>query len=398
MVKMSLPSSKNQASSCSTEFNNLKQDLSTIRDAVNKVQELDIDGKAAQQAKAYASKVAGPFISKVNDLLDTMENDIKKLPNKYESMVDNKSWSSDELEEKINSCNKEIMIADLTIAGVSAFMATPGQNDNDMKKCLNSAEKSKENAKSKKAKYEKILEHLKQFDVDSVTIFNNVKDINVAVKQGAGVISKASDYKMPSAKELKWEKTKCPKDSFKKVKVDDDNPIEKFGDFIGSIGGGMEDSEKYRKHGKGFEKTAKVLKRCSKEGALDDVLNTVAKVSPKVEKIFKGVPEAGFIFALEDATVDFYKRKELGESNTEALERTVLSQSVQVFGGDIAGMITGLQGAAYGALGGFAVTAAGGGEGAVPGAVIGGVTAYTAGSIYFQEKAEEKLDSDIESN
>ena len=190
MVKMSLPSSKNQTSSCSTEFNNLKQDLSTIRDAVNKVQELDIDGKAAQQAKAYASKVAGPFISKVNDLLDTMENDIKKLPNKYESMVDNKSWSSDELEEKINSCNKEIMMADLTIAGVSAFMATPGQNDNDMKKCLNSAEKSKENAKSKKAKYEKILEHLKQFDVDSVTIFNNVKDINVAVKQGAGVFSK----------------------------------------------------------------------------------------------------------------------------------------------------------------------------------------------------------------
>ena len=54
MVKMSLPSSKNQASSCSTEFNNLKQDLSTIRDAVNKVQELDIDGKAAQQAIALA--------------------------------------------------------------------------------------------------------------------------------------------------------------------------------------------------------------------------------------------------------------------------------------------------------------------------------------------------------
>lgn len=393
MVKMSLPNSKSQASSCSAEFNNLKQNLSTIRDAVNTVQGLDIDGKAAQQAKAYASKVAGPFISKVNDLLDTMENDIKELPSKYESMVDNKSWSSDELEEKINSCNKEIMMADLTIAGVSTFMAFPGQNDNDMKKCLNSAEKSKENAKSKKAKYKKILEHLKQFDVDSVTIFNNVKDINTAVNQGAGVISKASNYKMPSAKDLKWKKTERPKDSFKKVKIDDSNPIEDFGDFPSKIGGGMKGAQKYKKFGKGFEKTSKVLKKFSKEGIIDDALNVVSKISPKI----KVVPGAGIMVAIADGAKDFSKRKELGQSTSEALGRTVISQVVQTFGSEGVGILAGLQGAAYGALGGFIATAPAGGEGAAPGVVIGGVTGYTTASIAFQQKAEEKLDSDIES-
>lgn len=393
MVKMSLSTSKNQASSCSKEFNNLKQNLSTIRDAVNTVQGLDIDGKAAQQAKAYASKVAGPFISKVSDLLDIMESDIKKLPSKYESMVDNKSWSSDELEEKINSCNKEIAMADLTIAGVSTFMATPGQNDSDMKKCLSSAEKSKGNAKSKKAKYKKILEHLKQFDVDSVTIFNNIKDINIAVKQGAGVISKASSYKMPSSKDLEWEKTKHPKDSFKKVKIDDSNPIEDFGDFLGDIGETMQDEAKYKKHGKGFERTAKILKRCSKEGALNDVLESVAKVSPKVEKFLKVAPGASIIVATYDGYKDFNKRKELGESGTEAFNRTLKSQLDQTVVSEFVGVEAGLQGAVVGAIAGLP----GGEAGSAVGIVWGGAVAYTGSSMAYQHLAEKKDDSDIES-
>lgn len=393
MVKMSLPSSKNQASSCSTEFNNLKQDLSTIRDAVNKVQELDIDGKAAQQAKAYASKVAGPFISKVSEFLDTMEDDIKELPSKYESMVDHKSWSSDELEEKIKSCDKEIAMSSLTIAGISAFMATPGQNDSDMKKCLNSAQDAQKNAESKKAKYEKILEHLKQFDVDSVTIFNNVKDINVAVKQGAGVISEANDYKMPSAKELNWEKTKRPKkDSFKKVKIDD-NPIEDLGDFVGSIGEGMEDEAKYKKHGKGFERTAKILKRCSKEGALDDALNAVAKISPKLKRFLKLVPAASIGVTIFDGFRDFNKRKELGESNTEAFDRTLKSQLDQTVVSEFVGVEAGLQGAVAGAIAGLP----GGEAGSGIGIVCGGLTTYIGSSMAYQSWAEKKDDSDIES-
>lgn len=207
-----------------------------------------------------------------------------------------------------------------------------------------------------------------------------MKDIKNAVIQGSKTVSKAKNFSIPSAKDLEWKNVTPKKDSFKKVKLEESNPIEDCCNFFNKIGEGMEKAEEmtYIKMGEGFDTIAKALKISSIEGLADEAVNCVSKFSPAVEKISKSVPVVSLMAAGVDGAQDFQKRKELGQSTTEALERTVISQVVQVAGSECVGAIAGLQGA-------------------VPGMVIGGVAAYGASSIAFQNWAEQKLDSDIES-
>lgn len=105
------------------------------------------------------------------------------------------------------------------------------------------------------------------------------------------------------------------------------------------------------------------------------------------------VPAASIGVTIFDGFRDFNKRKELGESNTEAFDRTLKSQLDQTVVSEFVGVEAGLQGAVAGAIAGLP----GGEAGSGIGIVCGGLTTYIGSSMAYQSWAEKKDDSDIES-
>lgn len=394
MVKMNLPASEKQSSSCSSACNSAMSGLQNVGSSVGAVTGLDIQGAAATSAKNYAERVAGQLVNQTAQLLQVIQHDVAELPARYKSMVDrNKSWSTEELNKKISECDEEIFKAECDAGKARVKMLNPMANHAALESYIRNAHKAKANARSKKRKYQKKLRNLDVFNSSSATIFANVHKLSVAVGKGASVVKGAKTFAIPHKDDLKWTKVKAKADTFHIVEPKEHtNCVEEFCKSVSKIGSCYHKLTK--RFGRDFLKVSK---------GMDEFLNSTrffefeegVKAVLEDRGLDQWVPAVGIAVIALSSYQDYEKRRSIGESPFEAAKRTFVSQVAQIAYSDAGGIEGALLLAPAGAAAGAGVTAPVDCVGALPGLGLGALAGVSVGSMYGQNVAIHKYNSDI---
>ncbi|MBU3851962.1 MAG: hypothetical protein H9901_04615, partial [Candidatus Paralactobacillus gallistercoris] len=153
MTKMNLGNSQQQANSCYEYCQNLTSQLSDLTTVTSVIDSSPFEGTAARQVKNFVSSVYVPFLKAAILLTSAIGTDVKKLPTKYESAVANKSYSSEELQRKIDELTARIH------AEQSMLDTLAKHHDTDHSHFVSD---TKHDVQARKAAYESQLEKYKR--------------------------------------------------------------------------------------------------------------------------------------------------------------------------------------------------------------------------------------------
>lgn len=202
MTKMNLGNSQQQANSCYEYCQNLTSQLSDLTTVTSVIDSSPFEGTAARQVKNFVSSVYVPFLKAAILLTSAIGTDVKKLPTKYESAVANKSYSSEELQRKIDELTARIH------AEQSMLDTLAKHHDTDHSHFVSD---TKHDVQARKAAYESQLEKYKRllrkfeaFDRSSPQLFSDIASLKSAVQQGAQQVKqcRVSGFAVPA--DLGW--------------------------------------------------------------------------------------------------------------------------------------------------------------------------------------------------
>ena len=206
MTKVDLDALRSQAESFSNAASAVGESLSGVSAAVGGIAGIGLSGAAATAAAASAASKVKPLYKMASNIFKTVGNAISKLPDEYVAQVDGKSWSSEELEQKIQECEAHIKRFESIEKKGKKEHASKGA-----KKAAKGAAKEIELYEKKKEHYEKILRKLEAFDAASAGFFEGTTAIIAPVMSfcsaiGKGYDSKSNKFTLPSKDKIeKWE-------------------------------------------------------------------------------------------------------------------------------------------------------------------------------------------------
>lgn len=353
MTKMSLEGSKKQASSCEKGCKQLNEELSSLTSTINQLNSAsELQGAAARSAKSFASATVIPYLNKAQSFLDAISISVNNFTKGYESEVDTKSWSEQELEEKINKFNEEMSV---NSGLLTALAAISGKGKDDFiksaaKSATDEIEKNNESLQKCKNYYQKILDDFRKFDKSSSKYFDGLSDFSSALSKGkrcivtgyAGFTPGGNSYKQYSSQDLNWENEgTVPKPVEGKVKHSKapKGPQMPWDEWLAAAHAPLKAAsdyfkkkeKKYSKHADnlkhkvykyGTQKKQGLYRRAEKNwgDTLDKVKKTkAAKVVLKPIEVITGAAASVQYYK------DYKKRKKIGESNLEAYGRTATS-------------------------------------------------------------------------
>lgn len=206
MTKVDLDALQSQAESFSNVASMVGESLSSVSAAVGGITGIDLSGAAATAAVSSAASKVKPLYKIASNVFKTVGNAISKLPDEYVAQVDGKSWSSEELEQKIQECETYIKKFESIEKKGKKEHASKGA-----KSAAKGAAKEIKAYEKKKEHYEKILRKLENFDIASAGFFEGTIAIIAPVMSFCSAIDKGYDSKsnkftLPSKDKIeKWE-------------------------------------------------------------------------------------------------------------------------------------------------------------------------------------------------
>lgn len=350
MTKMSLGESKKQASSCEKGCKQLNEELSSLTSTVNQLNSAsELQGAAARSAKSFASATVIPYLNKAQSFLDAISISVNNFTKGYESEVDTKSWSEEELEEKINKFNEEMSVNSGLLTALAAI-SEKGKVD-FVKSAADKIEKNNESLQKCKNYYQKILDDFRKFDKSSSKYFDGLSDFSSALNKGkrcivtgyAGFTPGGNSYKQYSPQDLNWENegtvpkpvegkikhSKAPKGpqmpSWDEWLAAAHAPLKAASDYF------KKKEKKYSKHADNLKHKVYKYSTQKKQGlyrrAKQELSDTLDKAEKsKVAKSFmKGGDQIAKAAGVISYIKDYKERKKKGESTLEAGGRTAIS-------------------------------------------------------------------------
>ncbi|WP_367783983.1 DUF3114 domain-containing protein [Streptococcus pluranimalium] len=181
-IKVDLGHSESQAASVTRMLEEMSQVLRKSKHSISMyTQDVSmLKGKAYEASRAYQTEVILPAISFANDYYKELQLALKKLPSDYQTMVDSKSWSEEELQELIDSERRSIHLLQNQIHHVNILK---GVKTESKRSILDSLNRSMDLHDSNVRQYEDLLEKLRVFDTYSASVFDGVNELKGIVRE-----------------------------------------------------------------------------------------------------------------------------------------------------------------------------------------------------------------------
>ena len=183
-IKVNLEQLEAQAESVNSACQNLASQLETVTTRLSDFSSQDdLKGQAASSAKEFVTSYVIPMQASFLTVIQQVSTAVQKLPEDYRSQVDSKSWSEDELREKIQQIDTMIQ----HLHDQQDKLSKVAKKDKNKKASAKAAVQALHNKEKvylrKKERFEEILEHLLEFNSTSNNVFNNINmnNFNTAV-------------------------------------------------------------------------------------------------------------------------------------------------------------------------------------------------------------------------
>lgn len=195
MAKVDYEALNNMANSCQTMQNQLMMSIHQIANPLNTLMgDGNLKGAGPEAAKNFASSVILPTLISTLNNVELLATSIKKMADDYASNVDTKSWTSEELQEKIDAIQRKIDEIDRKL-------------DRKKPKNKHHLRELKRQYEHKKKIFEKLKDDFEQFCATasvSISFVNTISGIG-AISAGAGhntiTMPKKLDWAMNVLKE-----------------------------------------------------------------------------------------------------------------------------------------------------------------------------------------------------
>ncbi|MBP2622334.1 T7SS effector LXG polymorphic toxin [Streptococcus oricebi] len=207
MTKMDLGASQEQAASfeamCQAQVEAQAQLKTAVQRFLSDTESLK--GQAFDSSRNYHSSVLLPLVQGQETATDVLKIAARKLPTEYVERVDSKSWSEEELNQKI----AEAQTAIRALEALSKSLRSSSMPAQASKSQLDYNAKLIGTHQADKALYEEILAKLKAFDTYSASIldeyFQLKATIQTGIKESQGAWDeKTGTFKLP--KNMSWSK------------------------------------------------------------------------------------------------------------------------------------------------------------------------------------------------
>lgn len=110
-IKMSLEDSQEQANTTKSSCENMLNYISDVKNVIaiinNEISQ-NMKGKGIKSLTNFLSELIIPYIDSIALVIHEIDESIGKLPTKYIDDVDTKSWSEEELQQKIDNYNAKV--------------------------------------------------------------------------------------------------------------------------------------------------------------------------------------------------------------------------------------------------------------------------------------------------
>lgn len=184
-ISVDLPALKTQAESAKSASKTASEAIAHYEKASQSLAGSQLKGQTYDAAKQYCS---GPFktlLTGTKNFYEEASAACDKLVSQYESMVDTKSWDSEELNRLIQSANQAIQNHQTAMKKIQKKKTlTPHLIDAKNKHLISIA-----GQQALKQKYEKILKGLEQFSQQSASWFGHLTDVSKSLNSGLSSLS-----------------------------------------------------------------------------------------------------------------------------------------------------------------------------------------------------------------
>ena len=334
MVKVDLGAAKAQASSIKKVCNALNDQVDQIQDAVEKFIDNDsLKGKGYQGAKEFGATVVINSWRAVRVAFEAVGKGTDQMIKEYESSVDTKSWSDEELEDKIRTLqrDKAQLSAQITVLQDLTKMVSQNKGDTDnLNKTIQASNQAVGTLDDQINHFKQIKQHLDEFSTKSSRFMNDAQSLISEAMTGiselnSGLNQQTGDCVLPDSGQLTWiNDVNAKADKY-------DSRKEQFIDMMSDTYGiDDEDAKNLYKLQQGIEKYAKKHHKDS-EWAVYEFNRIIASLggygSKGTEEGSLSWAQAGCM-AIDDAESLFKEYTGLGKNNISDLKKHLTDQHI----------------------------------------------------------------------
>ena len=213
MVKVDLGAAKTQVSSIKKVCNALNDQVDQIQDAVEEFIDNDsLKGKGYQGAKEFGATVVINAWRAVRVAFEAVGKGADQMIKEYESSVDTKSWSDEELEDKIKTlqCDKAQLSVQIAVLQDLTKMVSQNKGDTDnLNKTIQASNQVVGTLDDQINHFKQIKQHLDEFSTKSSRFMNDAQSLISEAMTGiselnSGLNPQTGECVLPDSGQLTW--------------------------------------------------------------------------------------------------------------------------------------------------------------------------------------------------
>lgn len=213
MVKVDLGAAKTQVSSIKKVCNALNDQVDQIQDAVEEFIDNDsLKGKGYQGAKEFGATVVINAWRAVRVAFEAVGKGADQMIKEYESSVDTKSWSDEELEDKIKTlqCDKAQLSVQIAALQDLTKMVSQNKGDTDnLNKTIQASNQVVGTLDDQINHFKQIKQHLDEFSTKSSRFMNDAQSLISEAVTGiselnSGLNPQTGECVLPDSGQLTW--------------------------------------------------------------------------------------------------------------------------------------------------------------------------------------------------
>lgn len=219
MVKVDLESAKAQIDSLQKTCNNLNDQVNQVQDAIEQfIDNDDLKGKGYQAAKEFGATVMINAWRAVRVAFEAVRKGASQMIENYKDTVDTKSWSDEELDEKIQTLEQHKSQLEQQVAMLNKLAKTLTQKDNGelmkkmgqgVNKSIKASNKSIDTLGDQIQHFKEIKQHLQEFDAKSSSFMADAQSLISMATKGISEINnglnpKNGESTLPDDGQLTW--------------------------------------------------------------------------------------------------------------------------------------------------------------------------------------------------
>ncbi|WP_283618276.1 T7SS effector LXG polymorphic toxin [Ligilactobacillus hohenheimensis] len=212
MVRMKLTAAKEQVNSLRRVSNQLNDQVDSIQNVITMFSDNSkLSGRGYTQAKDFGMAVVVNAWRALRVACEAIARSANKMVTQYESMVDTKSWSDEELDMKIQrlvQMKRQLMGTIQQLSHLKQKASDAGQDTTGFADSIRGCNELVGNIEQAIQRLRQIKNHLHEFDGQSASLIQDAQRLLAAARNGIAEMSNGihnnGTISMPSKSALNW--------------------------------------------------------------------------------------------------------------------------------------------------------------------------------------------------